>query len=214
MWNSTDVPEGAGQTAEMLGDVQDLAGQLAPAPGLNLAPARVNAPADSLAALQSQLGRYSHETLAQHEWPVILQAWQFAREGKTRELLALDQAWGQTARHQQFAEASFRVGRRQLNKLRGLRHERVIARYLEAIDAGQAHGWHPVVYGVVLAVYHLPLRQGLMQFAAKSLTGLAHAAERSGKVPARACQTALQNAVTLLPSHLPPLPSPERWASV
>jgi len=214
MWNHTAATTGAEHAAELLGDVQELAGQLGPAPGRDLAPTVQGARVDSISALRERLAHFTTETLSQREWPVIVQAWQFTREGKARELIALDQEWTKTARSEVLAEASFRVGRRQLNKLRGLRHERVIARYLEAIDSGRAHGWHPVVYGVVLGVYHLPLRPGLMQFASQSLVGLTNAAERIGRLPARECQEILDLAVALLPAHLPPLPTPGEWASV
>ncbi len=206
MWNPTEATTGAEHAAQMLGDVRNLAGQLTPSPALELATTASGGPAvHSAGALREQVERYAGEILTSREWPVILQAWELARHGQARELIALDQKWGTSAHTGLFAEASFRVGRRQLGKLRDLRHERVITRYLEAIEAGQAQGWHPVVFGVVLAVYHLPLRQGLMQFATQSLAGLVSAAERTGRVAARDCQAILDQAVARLPEKFPAL---------
>ncbi|MCW5558010.1 MAG: hypothetical protein KIT22_09305 [Verrucomicrobiae bacterium] len=162
--------------------------------------------AASVAALREAVDRHAERVICAREWPVVLQAWQLAREGRVRELLELDAAWGRDMAHAEFAGASFQVGRRQLGKLRGLRHERVIQRYLDAIEAGEARGWHPVVYGVVLAVYHLPLRQGLMHFATRTLAGLVSLAERRHRLPAAECQALLDAICSQLPGRLPELP--------
>ncbi|HAB18008.1 MAG TPA: urease accessory UreF family protein [Verrucomicrobiota bacterium] len=207
MWNPTEATTGLTDAAELLGDVRELAVQLGPPPQLGIAGlAPTWASVDSIPALRQLVERYTTETLSTREWPVILRAWEFTRSGKARELVALDREWGSTTRGATFAEASFRVGRRQLNKLRGLRHERVIARYLAAIETGEAFGWHPIVFGVVLAVYHVPLRSGLMQFATNTLAGLVSAAEREGRLPARDCQEVLDMAMSILPTQLPSLP--------
>lgn len=209
MWNPTEATVGAEHATQMLGDVRDLAGQLGPSPERELAPAAAGRKTvHSAGALRKQVERYAEEILTAREWPVILQAWELARTGQARELITLDREWGTRAQTGPFAEASFRVGRRQLGKLRDLRHERVITRYLEAIESGQAQGWHPVVFGVVLAVYHLPLRQGLMQFATQSLAGLVSAAERTGRVAAPDCQNILDHALARLPGKLPALLPP------
>ena len=71
------------------------------------------------------------------------------------------------------------MGRLQLTRLRPLRDERAVQRYLTAVESGQAHGWHTMVYGVTLAVYSMPLRQGLLYYAQETLSALALAAARS-----------------------------------
>ena len=205
--NTTDLESPLRSVVAASGDVRGLAEQLA-APDLE-------APAGwppSLAAVNSveTLARFvSHHTteiLSAREWPVILKAWQLAREGKARELVELDAEWGREVGRTDFAGASFRVGRRQLSKLRSLRHERVIQRYLAAIEDGSARGWHPVVYGVVLAVYNLPLRQGLTHFGTQTLASLVTAVERSRRLPSGACQNLLDAACAQLPGRLPELP--------
>ena len=84
------------------------------------------------------------------EWPAIVRAAELARLGHHRELLELDRAFG-SGLPAHLAKASCCVGRRQLARLRSLRDQRTIQRYLDAIEAGEAKGWNPVVYGVVLA---------------------------------------------------------------
>lgn len=161
----------------------------------------------TLPSLKAWLTHFRQEVLGRKEWPATLQAWDFARQGNARDLVALDQAWAINAVTLPFAEASRRVGQRQLNRLRALRDQRVITRYIEAIEAGRAHGWHPLVYGVYLAVFSLPLRQGLMNFGAQTLSGLARAAERSNSLSEDTIHEAVNAEVALLPASIPPLPN-------
>lgn len=106
------------------------------------------------------------------EWPVILRAAELTRLGFHRDLLALDAGYAGKV-PKEHAEASFRVGRRQLSRLRGLKDQRVVQKYLDAIERGEAHGWNPVVFGIVLTVYGIPLRQGLIHYATTILRGFA-----------------------------------------
>ena len=88
-----------------------------------------------------------------------------------------------------FASASQRVGRAQLQKLRPLRDERMVQRYLAAVEGGQAHGWHTLVYGMTLVLYSLPLRQGLLGYAQQTTRGFIHAAARGLQLKESACRT-------------------------
>lgn len=207
MWDSSNaaISDAAGADV-MLGDVRALAAQMG-AGGHSLLPATpAHAAVNSVPVLREFAARYVRETLAASEWPVILQAWQLAREGRARELIALDQEWTRRNADAAFAEASFRVGRRQLGQLRPLRHERVVLRYLAALEAGEARGWHPVVYGVTLAVFNLPLRQGLVNYGTQTLGGFVDATERAHRLPAAECQALLDEATAQMPALLPPLP--------
>ena len=58
-----------------------------------------------------------------------------------------------------------------------MRDARVVRRYIEAVDAGKASGWHPVVYGVLLAVHSIPLRQGMAHHALQVASVLARSTE-------------------------------------
>lgn len=118
----------------------------------------------------AELARFRDQVLCGLEWPVILKAAELARRGYHRELLELDARFGQGL-PPGIAEASRCVGRRQLSRLRGLRDQRVVRRYLDAIEDGRARGWSPIVYGLVLAVFGIPLRQGLVHYATAVLRG-------------------------------------------
>jgi urease accessory protein UreF len=203
MWNPTEASAPAEQATGLLGDIRELAGQL-DLPPSPVGPRSAGVPDRVITPeiLRSRLDQYVQETLVPREWPAIVEAHWLTVEGRFRDLVMLDQRWSVAALQQPLAEASFRAGRRQLNKLQGLRHERVLQRYREAVDAGEAWGWHPIVFGVVLGVYQLPLRQGLMQFATHCLAGLASAAERLRQLPAAECQRSLDAAVGALPRPL------------
>jgi hypothetical protein len=121
--------------------------------------------------LEEFLTGYTDRFLVPEEWPVIVAAHGHALAGRSTELLMLDRAWGERVGIRPFAEASLRTGQRQLNRLRPIRDHRVVQRYLDAVAEGRAHGWHPLVYGVWLGVFGLPLRQGLMRYSEQVLGG-------------------------------------------
>ena len=165
-------------------------------------------PATTREALEQTLLDYARGTLALEEWPTVLRAWQLAKRGHMRDLVTFDREWAVTAHRLGFAAASRAAGRRQLNRLQGLRHERRISRYRTAIEEGRADGWHPLVFGVFLAVYHLPIRQGLIQYGMRSLGLLATAADGIRCLGGNHRMDALDRAASLLPLLLPPLDGP------
>jgi urease accessory protein UreF len=116
-----------------------------------------------------------------------------------RELVALDREIATEPVLQHFASASRRVGRCQLQKLRPLRDERVVQRYLQAVEAGAAHGWHTLVYGLTLAVYSLPLRQGLLGYALHTTRGFIHGAARPLRLSTQQNQDLLDGLSSALP---------------
>lgn len=196
------------ESIDFLAEVEELAGRLGTPPSLeDWQSASINATALATESLSEGLKRCRIETISMREWPAILQAWNLSQTGKSRELIALDETWAETALQMPHAEASFRVGQRQLHRLRALRDQRFIARYLEAIRTGNAHGWHPIVYGVFLAVFHLPLRQGLVSFGTQTLLGFARAASRQLSIREDQLTSLLDAECALLHSSLPPLPN-------
>ncbi len=126
--------------------------------------------------LRDFLAEYQTQLLEPLELPAICRARSHAALGHARELIALDRELGAQQVWPSFASASRRIGRAHLERLRPLRDERTVQRYLAAVEAGRAAGWHTVVYGVALAVYSWPLRHGLFIYARETLTGLALAA--------------------------------------
>lgn len=143
------------------------------------APPTLRGGVHDLASLTHFLRTYRDETLLPLELAWILQAWQHAERFQPRELVALDACVGRHRWIQDLAAASRQVGRSQLRLLKPLRDLRLVQRYQAAVDAGQAQGWHPVVYGVVLSVFSIPVRTGLANYAQQTLDGFLRSSSRS-----------------------------------
>jgi urease accessory protein UreF len=173
------APASAQSKAEnLLGDFTALLRQIG-AVEISLAPESIAVPVGgritTLAGLRRFLESYSSDLLLPLELPAIAEACGRVRRGELRELIALDQRIAAQPRLAAFASASRAIGKLQLERLRPLRDERTVQRYLTAVKLGQAHGWHTLVYGLTLAVYSIPLRQGLLHYAREAISGLAHA---------------------------------------
>jgi len=160
--------------------------------------------------LRTFLEAYQSRFLIPLEIPAITRARYHAACGHARELIALDAELSVKPAWPAFASASQRIGRTQLKGLRPLRDERTVQRYLAAVEAGKAVGWHTVVYGLTLAVYSWPLRHGLVTYGRETLLALA-AAARPVNLPESVCvdilnplllqlPEAIENALALIPS--------------
>ena len=165
---------------EILGDLSALAEQLGGTASLDALCAGGSVSdarrITSAAGLASFFNQYASAALIAHELPAIVRAHAHATRGQTRELIVLDEELTRIPELQPFARASWAVGRTQLRRLRPLRGERVIQRYFEAVESGKARAWHTLVFGIVLGVYSLPLRQGLAHFSQRTLGGFIEAA--------------------------------------
>jgi urease accessory protein UreF len=166
--------------AEWLGDWHPLAEQLGSTDGL-VALGSVSRllrlePVKDLSSLRQFLSRYQVDILRPIELPAIEAAHGHTARQELRELIDLDQRLAQEDLLQDFAGASRRVGQTQLQKLRPLRDQRMVQRYLQAVQSGLASGWHTLVYGLTLEVYSLPLRQGLLGYAQQTTRGFIYAA--------------------------------------
>jgi urease accessory protein UreF len=133
----------------------------------------------SLPALRDFLRNYTQQALGPHEFRHIYQAYSFANQNHTRELLALDLQIASEPVLRDFQLASRHVGKRQLNRMRALKDLRTLQRYRETVNEGKAYGWHTLVYGLVLSTYSLPLRQGLLHYGRQTLRGFVQSAARS-----------------------------------
>jgi urease accessory protein UreF len=129
-------------------------------------------PVKDAASLARFVAGYQRALLAPEELPAIVRAWGHGSRGEWRELLALDRELAAGGRLGNFAAASRTVGRSQLRRLLPLRDARVVRRYWEAAEAGEAAAWHVLVYGLALAVFSVPLRPGLLHYAQQTTTGL------------------------------------------
>ena len=168
---------------ELLGDLHPLMEQLGCLDGLvTLADASDSLQVPhikTLPDLRHFLENYHARILSPIELPVIRRAFSHAAHNELRELIALDHEIASEPILQNFTSASRRVGQGQLQRLRPLRDDRLVQRYLAAIDRGEAQGWHTLVYGLTLAVYSLPLRQGLFGYAHQTTWGFIHAASKT-----------------------------------
>jgi urease accessory protein UreF len=192
--------------AEWLGDWHPLAEQLGSTDGLvelgSVSASLRVAPVHNLPSLRRFLRDYQAQILLPHELPAIQRAHGHAARHEVRELVAFDHSLAGEPILQAFASASQRVGQSQLRKLRPLRDERVVQRYLDAVDSGQASGWHTLVYGLTLAVYSLPLRQGLLGYAHQTTRGFIYSAARMLSLSERQCRDAFDTLCANLPEAI------------
>ena len=174
------------ESVAALGEWHPLAAQLGSAEGLvtlgNAAGALKLPRVENRDTLFQFLQAYFRQILVPVELPAILHAYHLAERNEARELIAFDQHLARDPRLRDFARASQRVGQCHLKKLKPLRDVRVIQRYLAAVEAEKAHGWHTLVYGLTLSVYSLPLRQGLLVYAHQTMAGFVRAAARTLKL--------------------------------
>ena len=136
-----------------------------------------------LATLREFLEGYLKEILKCLELPLIRLSCHHAGRCQTRELIALDELLANKPILNPFATVSQKVGLAQLRALRPLRDDRVVRRYLEAAERGEARAWHTVVYGLMMSVYSLPLRQGLIHYGTQTLRGFLVSAGTSLDLP-------------------------------
>ncbi len=171
------------EPAEFLGEWHPLVSQLGSTEGLaefaSLADLLRVGSVNNETALNEFLIRYQNELLVSVELPTIMRAYTHACGNELREMIAFDHEQNLNPLLRDFGSASRRVGQAQLRRLKPLREHRFVQRYLRAVDEGRAEGWHTVVYGVTLAVYSIPLRQGLLHFCAETLRGFVQMACRS-----------------------------------
>jgi len=196
-------PELTHDPAEWLGDAHPLVEQLGTADGLasvhGLADSLAARPITSLPALRDFLRSYHERILLPQELPAIQTAFDRVSRNEIRELIAFDQQLSQEPALRDFTSASRRVGLAQLQKLRPLRDERGAQRYLVAVENGEAHGWHTLVYGMTLVLYSLPLRQGLLGYAQQTTRGFIHAAAKSLTVAEADCRRLFEELCAPLP---------------
>jgi urease accessory protein UreF len=196
-------PQLAHDPAEWLGDAHPLVEQLGSADGLAslhaLAESLLARPVASLPALREFLLAYRERVLLPHELPAIRTAFDHASRNEVRELIAFDQQLANEPALQDFAAASQRVGRGQLQKLRPLRDERMVQRYLAAVESREAHGWHTLVFGLTLVVYSLPLRPGLLGYAHQTTRGFIQAAARGLNLTEADCRDLFEELCLSLP---------------
>ena len=172
------------EAAPLLGDPHPLVARLGSPAGLaGLSPVRGTMPVTDVVSLRRFVASYRDEILVPVELPAIHRAHGHATRQEVRELIAFDGQLAAEPRLQSFAAASRAVGRSQLHRLLPMRDVRLVRRYWQAAEAGEAQAWHVLVYGVVLAVFALPLRQGLANYARQTLGGFVESAAGPLRLP-------------------------------
>jgi urease accessory protein UreF len=196
-------PELAHDPAEWLGDAHPLVEQLGSTDGLaslqSMADSLQLRPVTSLSGLRKFLLTYHERILLPHELPAIQTAFGHASRGELRELVAYDLQLATRPALQEFADASRRIGRTQLQKLRPLRDERMVQRYATAVEKAEAHAWHTLIYGLTLVLYSLPLRPGMLGYAHQTTRGFIQAAARSLTLSEADCRQLFDELCTPLP---------------
>jgi len=197
------------ETTELLGDWHPLVQQLGSTEGLIALSTASHSlqlnHVDSVPTLLRFLEAYQSQILIPHELPAIQRAYRHASRNETRELIACDQLVATEPILKPFADASRRVGQAQLKRLRPLRDHRLLQRYLRAVEAGSAHGWHTLVYGVTLSVYSLPVLQGLSSYEKQTLLGFIHAVSRTLRLSENQCRGLLEELSPALPRSMEPI---------
>ncbi len=190
----------------LLGDLHPLVQQLGSTEGLHelsqLTQFFALRPVSDLETLRRFLTAYQSKILLPLELPFIHQSYMHASHGRTRELVELDNTIAESPILKEFSQASLRVGQAQLKRLRPLRDVRVLQRFLAAVDAKQATGWHTLVFGLTLSIYSVPLRQGLLGYAQQVILGFIHTAGRRFPIPAQAVEELMEELNAPLPTAL------------
>jgi urease accessory protein UreF len=191
------------EATELLGDWHPLVQQLGSADGLvSLSTASHSLQlksVDSVDSLLQFLEAYQAHILIPHELPAIQQAFRHVSRNETRELVAFDLSIEREPLLRPFASASRRVGQAQLKRLRPLRDQRLVQRYLREVESGGAHGWHTLVYGLTLSIYSLPVLHGLASYEKQTLLGFMHAVAKSLRLSEGDCQNLLEQLAPSLP---------------
>jgi urease accessory protein UreF len=159
----------------------------------------------TLRDLRAFLKDYHARILRTLELPAIYRAFGHASRCEIRELVAFDRQLASQPLLQHFASASRLAGQSQLQRLRPLRDERVVQRYLAAVDDGAAQGWHTLVYGLTLAIYSRPLRQGLLGYARETTRGFILAASRTLEISGGDSRALFEELCESLPGAIEPL---------
>jgi len=196
-------PQSQPDSTELLGDWHPLVQQLGSSEGLvSLSTVshsfQLNHVTD-LTSLRHFLEAYQTHVLVPYELPAIQRAFRHASRNETRELIAYDNEIAAEPALVPFASASRRVGQAQLKRFRPLRDVRLVQRYLRAVDGGQAHGWHTLVYGVTLAIYSLPILQGVVSYERQTLMGFIHAVARTLRLSEADCRNLIEELAPALP---------------
>lgn len=193
-----------GEPTDWLGNWHPLAEQLGSANGLvalsDISVSMQVPLVHDLASLKHFLASYQKQLLLPIELPAIQRAFDHTCRHEVRELAEFDRQLANEAALKPFAEASIRIGQTELLKLRPLRDERIVRRYLEYVERNEANAWHTLVYGMTLALYSIPLRQGLLGYGYQTTRGFIYSASKALQLSEKDCRALLNELCDNLPA--------------
>jgi len=194
------------ESIELLGELHPLLEQLGRADGMFTLEAAATSlqlgQVQDLAALKHFLRTYTAQMLVAIELPAIHQAYELASRNQCREIIALDAQLAVQPMLRDFASASRRVGQSWIKRLRPLRDQRLVQRYLHAVETGAAQGWHSIVYGITLSTYSVPAREGLLTYGSQTLRGFLYSASARLRLTHEQSQDVLHELTAGLPASL------------
>jgi len=195
-----------GEPKDWLGNWHPLAEQLGSANGLvalsDISTSMQVPLVHDLASLKHFLVSYQKQLLLPIELPAIQRAFDHACRHEMRELAEFDRQLAGEPALKPFAEASKRIGQTELTKLRPLRDERIVRRYLESVQRDEANAWHTLVYGLTLALYSIPLRQGLLGYGYQTTRGFIYSAAKALELSEKDCRALLDELCDNLPAAI------------
>jgi len=193
-----------GEPTDWLGNWHPLAEQLGSTNGL-VALSEISASMQvplvhDLASLKHFLASYQKQLLLPIELPAIQRAFDHTCRHEVRELAEFDRQLANEPALKPFAEASKRIGQTELLKLRPLRDERIVRRYLEYVERHEANAWHTLIYGMTVALYSIPLRQGLLGYGYQTTRGFIYSASKGLQLSEKDCRSLLDELCGNLPA--------------
>lgn len=182
-----------------LGDWHPLVRQIGIASGATVTLPASNGQVRDLNSLRDFLSSYKTDVLILAELPTVHKAYLHAMKNEFRELRELDQRLSSEEWLKPYRECSRHAGHVHLERLGPLRDQRLVQRYRDAVRSGNACGWHMLVAGIVLSLYSIPPRQGLMDYAVHTLWNAVGQASRAIALPANDAESLVRELTADLP---------------
>lgn len=140
-----------------------------------------------------------HDTVARIELPVIRWAYECSVRNDAKGLAELDRFLSSLPVPDALRAASRKVGRQQLRNFAPIKGHKFLRKYSAEVDDGNASGAQPIVYGMYLFLFSIPLREGLLSYAYQTVNGFAAAAARSAHIELRSLESTVAAACADLP---------------
>lgn len=141
-----------------------------------------DAPSTRLGSLEG-LRVFLVETALPLELRSVNDAFFAVENGGVNAILGIEAELASAALPEGVAAAQKSVGRRALSRLAPLIDEGLIQKYRAEVSAGRMEGWGPIVFGLELRAFSIPLAQGLMHYGISVVEAAVNSTPRSGRKP-------------------------------